>query len=133
MLQNSGPETALYTPHTPLWGNPLLPHLYKIPDPAVWATRGIDTLRQVMQRGEIAPFQELRWTHRLPRSFQFRYWQRRHALRAQFPTQVTLDPYSIERLQILGVLEKPLSSLYLFLTVARDVKLTRSLHTAEAS
>lgn len=23
--------------HTPLWGNPLLPHLYTIPDPYVWA------------------------------------------------------------------------------------------------
>lgn len=77
----AGLKPSCISPHTPLWGNPLLPHLYKIPNPAVWATRGIITLRQVMPRGAIA-FQELGRTHRLPGCFQFRYWQLRHALRA---------------------------------------------------
>lgn len=36
-----------------------------------------------------------------------------------------LEPVSIERLLISGVLEKPLSSLYLHLTVSHDVKTTR--------
>lgn len=52
--------------------------------------------------------------------------QLQHALKAQFPDQVTLEPDSIERLLISGMLEKPLSSLYLYLTVAHDVKTDRT-------
>lgn len=44
-------KQAHISPHTPLWANPMLPHLFTIPYPATWAKRGITTLRQVMPRG----------------------------------------------------------------------------------
>lgn len=65
-------------------------------------------------------FQDLRPTYHLPASFQFRYWQLRHALNSQFPDPVTLESDSIKRLLISGVMGKPFSSLYLYLTVAHD-------------
>lgn len=108
------------SPHTPVWGNPLLPHLNTIPDPAAWAMRGIVTLKQVMPGGKILTFLELRQAFNLPRSFQFRYWQLRHALTAQFPGPITLNSDSIERLLTSELLLKPLSTIYMYLTVAYD-------------
>lgn len=48
-------------------------------------------------------------------------------MRAQFPEMLTLESDSIERLLISSVMGKPLSTLYLYLTVAHDKKTTRSL------
>lgn len=119
-------QQSWVSPYTPLWANPMLPHLSTISDPASLARRGITTLKQVMPRGVLAPFRELQQAHNLPNTFLFRYWQLQHALRAQFPSQVLLEPNSIEHLLISGMLEKHLSSLYLYLTVAHDVKYDRT-------
>lgn len=110
---------------TPLWANPMLPHLLTIPDPASWAKKGIVKLKHVIRREGIISFRELRLGHALPQTFLFRYRQLHHALRAQFPSQVTLEPDPIERVLISGMLDKPLSTLYMHLTVAHDVKTNR--------
>lgn len=70
-------------------------------------------------------FQELRRTYALPISFQFRYWQLKHAFEAQFLAPLTLELDSIERLTS-SVIGRPVSTLYLYLTVEYDTKLTKS-------
>lgn len=94
------------SPHTPLWANPMLPHLFTVPDPAIWAKRGITTIKHVMPRGVILSFRELQATYHIPRSFLFRYWQLQHALKAQFPAQISLEPDPIECLLTSGMLDK---------------------------
>lgn len=59
--------------HTPLWGNPMLPHLYTIQDPLLWTKRGITTLKHVMVDGKLMPFQKMRYLYSVPSSFKFRY------------------------------------------------------------
>lgn len=97
-----------------------------MPDPSQWAARGITTLKHIIANGKLMSFQDIKRQYSLPRSFEFRYWQLRHAMRAQFPDRLTLEPDSVERLLTSGVMGKPLSTLYMYLTVAHDVKLTRA-------
>lgn len=68
------------------------------------------------------PVQELRSIYSLPGAFEFRYWQLRHAVGAQFTELIALD--SIEHLLTSSVMGKPLSTLYLDLRVAHDTKPT---------
>lgn len=123
----AGIKPATVSPHTPLWGNPLLSHLNTVLDPAMWAKQGILTLKHVMPNGKIMSFQELRRAYDLPPSFHFRYCQLQHALTSQFPNLVTLELDLIERLLISGVMGKPLSSLYLYLTVTHDTDTSATL------
>lgn len=83
-----------WSPVEPLWGNPNLPHLRTIPDPQVWAKRGIRTLRDIMPAGVSLPYAQLSQKFQLPGSMLFRYFQLRHAVRAQFPSRplLELDP-----------------------------------------
>lgn len=80
-----------------------------------------------MKDGKLITFQELRGLYSISGSLEFRYWQLRHAHGAQFPDMITLESDSVERLLTSGVIGKPLSSLYLYMTVAYDSKLTRTL------
>ena len=61
--------------------SPHMPNLNSIPDPSLWAKKGIVTLRHVVLEG---PFQVLKRAYALPVSFQFRYWQLRHAFEPNF-------------------------------------------------
>lgn len=60
------------SPHTPLWGNPRLPHLYSIPDPSMWAREGITILKHIKQNGRIMPFPELKRLYSLSSSNKFK-------------------------------------------------------------
>lgn len=71
-------------------------------------------------------FQALRQSFGIPSTFQFRYWQLEHTFEAQFPAPLILEPDSIERLLTSSVMGKPLSTLYLYLTVEYDAKLTKT-------
>lgn len=42
-----------WSPFTPLWGNPTLPHLRSIPDPQLWARYGIKILRDILVAGRL--------------------------------------------------------------------------------
>lgn len=39
----------------PLWFNPMLAELVSIPDPHIWAARGIKCLKQICTEGEVRP------------------------------------------------------------------------------
>lgn len=51
------PQT--FSPYTPFWGNPKLPHLLMIPDPAVWAKYEIKILQHIMPEGKLLSFDEM--------------------------------------------------------------------------
>lgn len=54
----------------------------------------------------------------------FRYYQLQHATQAQFADPLTLQTDSVERLLISNILDKPLSSLYFYLSLAHMTSLT---------
>lgn len=82
---------------------------------------------------EIMPFNEIKRQYSIPNSFEFKYWQLRHAMRAQFPDTLTLEPDSVERLLTSSEIGKPLSTLYLYLTVAHNVKLNGQMERGHPS
>lgn len=55
----------------------------------------------------------------------FRYYQLRYATLAQFPGPLTLQTNAFERLLIAKLMDKPLSSLYFYLSVAHMTSLTK--------
>lgn len=55
----------------------------------------------------------------------FRFLQLRHALQAQFPEPIALDTHSVESLLRARNIDRPLSSIYLKLTLGDDVKITQ--------
>lgn len=109
-------ELQTFSPHIPLWGNSSLPHLRTVPDPQVWTRHGVKTLRHVMPEGRLLPFEGLKDKFGLPPWMYFRYLQLRHALRAQFPDPIKVEPYSVERLLTSHIIDRTLSSIYLRLT-----------------
>lgn len=100
------------SPHTPLWVNSTLPHLYDILDPSYWAGWGITTLKHVIRDGHLMPFAELKRAYSLSNSSEFRFWQLRRAMKAQFLVALTLESDSIECLLISSIMGTPLSTLY---------------------
>lgn len=58
----------------PLWGNPMLPHLYNLPNPFAWAGRGITTMKHIIKNERRMSFPDLRALYSLPRSWEFCYW-----------------------------------------------------------
>ena len=91
-------EPGSFSPHIPLWGNPSLPHLRTVPDPQLWARYNITTLRDVMPEGRLLSFGVLKTKFGLPPWMFFRFLQLRHAIRAQFPDPITVEPHLVERL-----------------------------------
>lgn len=111
-------EPSKFSPHLPLLGNPVLPHLYSIPDSQLWPCHGVLTLKHVIANGRVVPFADLRQEHSLPSSMGFRYWELNHALRMQFPEPIVLESDPVER----GLTSRVMSSLYLCLSLAYDTK-----------
>lgn len=108
--------------HMPLWTNPMLPHFQTLPDLSLCAGKGILIIKHITMT-----FPELRALYSIPKSWEFRYWQLRYAYGAQFPEKVTLESDSLERLLTSSTMGRPLSSLYMYLTAAYDIKPTRFL------
>lgn len=108
-------ENPTIFPHICPYGG--IPHLYLILDPLLWACRGVLTLKHVIASGRVVPFANLRQEHSLPRSMGFRYWQLNHALRMQFLEPIVLESDPIECHLTSRVMGKPLSSLYLCLSL----------------
>lgn len=75
-----------WSPATPLWLNPVLPEFQSIPDPALWATKGIKTIEHICIDGVLIPFNALKQKNGLPNRY-FRYLQLHHAFSAQFGSQ----------------------------------------------
>lgn len=49
-----------WSPFTPLWGNPNLPHLLTVPDPQVWARYKIKTLGDILIADRLLSLTELK-------------------------------------------------------------------------
>lgn len=118
---------SVISPHMPLWGNPLLSHLYGLPDPQLWAVRGIVTIKHIYQEGSFSSSETLKAKHNIPASMKFRYYQLKHAVQAQFPGPLTLQIDAVERLLIAKIMDKPLSSLYFYLSIEHMTSLTKVL------
>lgn len=98
------------SPHTPLWGNPLPKHCYQVPDPQLWASKGIITLKHIFTEGSLS-FSVLREKYAIPASMAFAYYQLRHATQAQLPSPITLQTDPTERLLVLKNLYLPFTSI----------------------
>lgn len=78
----------------------------------------------IVLAGGLLPFATLRRTYYLPRSMEFQYCQLKHAMRARFPKPIVLDSDPIERLLSFRVIGKPLSYIYLPMSVAHEAGLS---------
>lgn len=114
----NSPQT--FSPYMPLRGNPKLPHLLMIPDPAVWAKYEMKILQHVMPEGKLLSFDEMRHTFQLPTKMYFCYLQLRHAIQAQFPSEIRLQSHMVERFLISKNVDHILSSLYLWVSLGTD-------------
>lgn len=107
------PSYGGFSPSTPIWMNPTLPQFYNLPDPMIWAVKGIKTLRDITYFGELQTFSQLQSRHDLPNTYLFRFLQIRHAFQEQFrELKVESLPSSLESLLVDGDLVKPLSVAY---------------------
>lgn len=84
-----------------------------IPDPYIWASRGIKYLDQICFGGQLQTFDWLKHQHDLPSSYLFRYLQLRHAFNTQFDNQPAARYTSaLEILLRDESMVKPLSTFY---------------------
>lgn len=113
---------GVISPYTPLWGNPRLPHLLSIPDPAIWARYEIKIMQHIMPECRLLSYDELKDTFQLPARMFFHYLQLRHAIQAQFPDDVRLESHMVERFLILANADRILSSLYLRMPCGTTVR-----------
>lgn len=104
-----------FSPQVPPRGNPTLPHLRSVPDPQIWACRGIVGVKHIVADGRMCTFSDLKASYHLPNWMLFRYFQLRHAYHQQCPTSLTLESDPVERLLTIQILNAPLSSLNLHL------------------
>lgn len=101
------------SPSTPIWMNPALPQFYNLPDPMIWAVKGIKTLGDITAYGELLTFSQLQSRHDLPNSYLFRFLQVRHAFQVQFrEAGIESLPSSLETLLAEGDLTRPHSTTY---------------------
>lgn len=75
----------IWSPNTPLWRHPQLPHLNSIQDPGARTKFKFKKLSQVVQRETMISFAGMIELWNIPGSYAFRYMQLAHALSAQFP------------------------------------------------
>lgn len=69
-----------------------------------------------MPDGHLLTFVEMKNSFLLPSWMYFRFLQLWHAVRAQFPAPIILEPHSVERLLIARNMDRTLSSIYLRFT-----------------
>lgn len=99
--------------HSPLWFNPQLSEFGSIPNPGVWACKGIKYINQICFEGRLQTFNRLKQQHKLPNSHLFRFLQLRHAFNTQFENaQVAFYTLNLETLLRDEALSNPLSTIY---------------------
>lgn len=114
-----------WSPFQPLWVNPSLAHIRLVPGPQVWARFGIQRLKDIMHTGMLLPFKDLLASFRLQRWMYFRYLQKQHAVRSQFPDLSMFATDKIEGLLAQESLTKPSSALYVTLLRVKSPKMDR--------
>lgn len=125
--RNSFNNPERFSPHIPLWGNPRLPYLQPVPDPQVWARKGIVKLKHIVMGGKLRTFSDLKNAYSLPGWMLFRYYQLRHAYRKQFPSLLQLESDPVEGLLTAKIIDRPLSTLYFHLSIPPTKKLEKTL------
>lgn len=106
----ASPSYAGLSPSSPIWMNHKLPHFYNIPDPGVWAVKGVKTLKDITLFGDLLTFFQMQARHELPNSYLFRFFQIRHAFPEQGKeTRVESLPSTLESLLSAEDLKKVLS------------------------
>lgn len=77
----------------PLWHNPQLKEIAKVPDGVCWAAYGVKYAHQLFRDGFFRSFTDLKAEYAIPNTFFFRYLQLRHAVMAQYSRgKITLSP-----------------------------------------
>lgn len=89
--------SEVWSPSTPLWGNPRLSHFRSIPDPVVWAKHGVIALGDIISQGQLISFDTLKRDRCLPNHMFFRFLQIRHAFHFHFPFLVVLEMSAVKR------------------------------------
>lgn len=106
----ASPSYQGISPSTPIWINHILLHFYNLPDPIIWAVKGIKTLKDITSYGDRLTFSQLKTRHDLPNSYLFRLFQLRHAYQTQFgELRVETLPSALESLLSTEDLNKVLS------------------------
>lgn len=94
-----GGTSLAASPNPPLWHNPQLREIAKVPDGACWAASGVKYAHQMFRDGVFRFFIDLKTEYGVPNTFFFRYLQLRHAAMAQYGGgEVALSPSSMEKL-----------------------------------
>lgn len=126
-------QTDVWSPDTPLWFNPKLPHLGTIPDPIIWARVGVKQLKYIVGGKKLLNFNQLKDKHGLPNWFFFRYLQLSHAFKTQFASDsLDLGSSPLESLLCEENLKKPLSEVYKGLCVETPKMLSKCRDTWSA-
>lgn len=116
--------------------NPTLQHFYNLPDPMIWAVKGVKTLEDITSYGDLLTFPQLKTRHDLENTYFFRYLQLRCAYQSQFrDRKVESLTLTLESMLSEDILEKPLSKSYkeFFKTTPKAVAKSRSRWEAEVS
>uniref|UniRef100_A0A803JHH5 Reverse transcriptase domain-containing protein n=1 Tax=Xenopus tropicalis TaxID=8364 RepID=A0A803JHH5_XENTR len=89
--------TPPISPFLPLWNNSNLPHLQGLQDVQYWAQKGINYLGDILDNGKFPSLEQLRDKLNRQDLQVFRYFQLRHAFKAQFSTlEPELTPSNLE-------------------------------------
>lgn len=100
------PASESLSPASSLWLNP---QFLSIPDPVIWASKGVKTLGDIVKGGELSQFAGLKQRFGLPNPYLFRYLQLRHAFISQFGfTRVTMKPSTLENVLLDESIKKTL-------------------------
>lgn len=81
------PKQAV-SPNAPLWLNPTLTQIYKLPEPNAWTKFNIKTITQVVSNPSLAHRSKLIYDFNVPQSYLFRYLQFSHAFSSQFSCSI---------------------------------------------
>lgn len=123
--------TNTISPYTPLWGNPRLHHLQSIPDLAVWTGYDNKTWQQIMPKGRLLSYDDLKHTFQLSLKMFFRYLQLRHAIQAQFLAEIQPRSHVVERFLISSNADRILSSVYLWISSEDNGRGTELFHKSK--
>lgn len=77
------PKQAV-SPNAPLWSNPNLHQIYKLPEPYAWTKFNIKTVSQIVDNQSLAPLPLLSSKCNVPESYLFHYFQLSIAFSSQF-------------------------------------------------
>lgn len=112
-LQLACPSYLGISSSAPLWMNPDFLHFHSLPDPMIWASKGIKTLGDYTREGELLTYDQLKAKHDLPNFYQFCFFQLRHAFQSQYSDmRVETLPSALKDLLLAEDLAKPLSVTY---------------------